>query len=210
MGAWFSTNKKDVNHVNNEYIEYKKVIDEMREIRETQKQNECLRALNDELRRELRDLRNLIHENTNNTHETHETHENTNNTHETHETHENNKSTGKSNENDQQRAKKFATQISTEAIKNYVDDLISNEDVNIRYLPDFVERQLYRNIFNIMLNILDHVLNNSKVSLFNHEIKFDVVPMSSSSVKQPKKQPITPIVRNIVADPIEPHHHKKI
>jgi len=73
------------------------------------------------------------------------------------------------------------TKISMPAIEEYVDKMISDPDVNINYLPDFVEKQLYRNILKIVLGLLDHILNNSHLMVFNHEIKLDLLPIPDYS-----------------------------
>ena len=73
------------------------------------------------------------------------------------------------------------TQVSMPAIEEYVDAMLADENVNINYLPDFVEKQLYRNILKIVLGLLDHILNNSHLTVFNHEIKFDLAAASEFS-----------------------------
>ena len=83
----------------------------------------------------------------------------------------------KNGEKNETKDDKILTHISTKAIEEYVEKMIADKDVNINYLPDFVEKQLYRNILKIVLNLLDHILNNSHVTFFNHEINFDLVPL---------------------------------
>lgn len=76
------------------------------------------------------------------------------------------------------------TQVSIPAIEEYVEKMISDPNININYLPDFVEKQLYRNIIKIVLNLLDHILNNSHITVFNHEIKFDLIPISDYNTNE--------------------------
>jgi hypothetical protein len=67
--------------------------------------------------------------------------------------------------------------ISVDAIEEYVNGMIADSDINITYLPDFVERQLYKNVLKMVLGILDNILNNSHITVFNHEINFELVPL---------------------------------
>lgn len=71
--------------------------------------------------------------------------------------------------------------ISMIGIDEYVEKMLLDPNVNINYLPDFVERQLYRNVLKMILGLMDHVLKNSHVNLLNHEIHFDVKPVDGVS-----------------------------
>ena len=69
---------------------------------------------------------------------------------------------------------KIETPISKEAIENYVDKILENEDMNISYLPDFVEKKIYENIFSILLNLLDDIMENIQINILNHKLVFDI------------------------------------
>ncbi len=69
---------------------------------------------------------------------------------------------------------KFETPISKEAIENYVDKILKNEGMNISYLPDFVEKKIYENIFSIILNLLDDIMENTQINILNHKLVFDI------------------------------------
>lgn len=73
--------------------------------------------------------------------------------------------------------------ISMEAIEQYVEGMIADSDVNITYLPDFVERQLYKNILKMVLGLLDNILSNSHITIFNHEINFELVPLKNDVIE---------------------------
>ena len=68
--------------------------------------------------------------------------------------------------------------LSKVMIKNYVNEFLENEEINIDYLPDFVERQIYINTFNIFINLIHKVLENTKINFMNHDLVFDLVPES--------------------------------
>lgn len=60
--------------------------------------------------------------------------------------------------------------LSQEQIDSVVDKMIDNQAVNIQYLPDFVERQLYRNIFTILLGLLGEIVDESSINFLGHQI----------------------------------------
>ncbi len=68
--------------------------------------------------------------------------------------------------------------LSKENIQKYVSKFLDNEEINIDYLPDFVERKIYENTFNILINLVDHVFENTTLSLLNHNIQFTVMPIT--------------------------------
>lgn len=61
-------------------------------------------------------------------------------------------------------------QLSKRKIQEAVDRMINNDSVNIKYLPDFVERQLYKNMFNILLGLLNELVEGSSIEILGHEI----------------------------------------
>ena len=63
--------------------------------------------------------------------------------------------------------------VSNEKINDFIDKLLKT-DTNIKYLPDFVERQIYQNILTMGLNILDDMLETTSIQFVGHEIKFDL------------------------------------
>ena len=130
------------------------------EINELKKQNECLKSLNEkQTKLSLNILKSFTHSNPS-VDETHQTAKSTTTP-----------TTNTSTTNDKLK------HISIDAIEQYVDGMIADTDVNITYLPDFVERQLYKNILKMVLGLLDNILSNSHVTVFNHEINFELVPL---------------------------------
>lgn len=49
------------------------------------------------------------------------------------------------------------TKLEEKNIDSLVDKIISNPKYNISYLPDFVEKQLYKNMFSMMFHLVDHM-----------------------------------------------------
>lgn len=67
------------------------------------------------------------------------------------------------------------------AIKHFVDSLIEDEDINIPYVPDCIERRIYRNVLKLVLGTADRVLQSTFIELLGHRIRFDLEPVSPSS-----------------------------
>lgn len=74
------------------------------------------------------------------------------------------------------------SESSKERINVFVEELLNDENVNIKYLPDFVERQIYRNVFNLLINLLEHILNTINIQFMGHEVKLDLKPQIDSTV----------------------------
>ena len=70
--------------------------------------------------------------------------------------------------------KKRRGQISREKINDFVETLLSDENINIRWMPDYVERQLYRNIFTILIGLVENMLDNASIEIIGHKIKMSI------------------------------------
>jgi len=68
------------------------------------------------------------------------------------------------------------TYISEERIEEFVDELLLDENINIAYLPDWVEKQIYLNILTILVGFINKTAKTAKVELLGHEINFKVSP----------------------------------
>jgi len=67
-------------------------------------------------------------------------------------------------------------ELSKAKIDEFVEQLLADEKVNIGYLPDFVERQLYKNIFNLLIGLLNNILNTTNIGLLGHQLTFAIQP----------------------------------
>jgi hypothetical protein len=65
-------------------------------------------------------------------------------------------------------------QLSKIKIEEFVEKLISDEQLNINWLPDYVERQIYFNVFNIIMRLLTDILEDTSLELIGHKIKFNI------------------------------------
>lgn len=70
--------------------------------------------------------------------------------------------------------------LSQEQIDQFVEGLLNDENVNIKYLPDYVERQLYRNMFTILLEVIKHTTNTAEIKFLGHTMTFVITPDSQT------------------------------
>lgn len=66
--------------------------------------------------------------------------------------------------------------LSEKKIDEFVKEILQNKNINIKYFPDFVEEKIYKNIFTILVNLLDHLIDTTSIQLLGHEINFDFAP----------------------------------
>lgn len=67
--------------------------------------------------------------------------------------------------------------LSKMKIEEYINSLLNNENVNITYIPDIAEKQMYINIFSLIINILDETLKKTSVKFLGHELIFELKPV---------------------------------
>jgi len=72
--------------------------------------------------------------------------------------------------------KELVNMLSKEQINMYVEELLANEETNIKYLPDVVERQLYRNVFRLAIKILNKIMSSMSFELINHKMNINMIP----------------------------------
>lgn len=73
-------------------------------------------------------------------------------------------------------------ELSQQKIDEFVEKLLNNKNVNIGYLPDFVERQIYKNVFSLLLGILDNTLTSTKINFMGHELLLTMGPQHNKIV----------------------------
>lgn len=75
--------------------------------------------------------------------------------------------------------KQLIQMLSQEQINHYVEELLENEETNIRWLPDVVERKIYRNMFKLMIKLMNKVLNSMSFELVGHKLNINMIPTST-------------------------------
>lgn len=69
-------------------------------------------------------------------------------------------------------------EVSKIHVEEFVDKLMKDEEINISWLPDMVEKQIYVNVFNIILKILSESFTNTSIGIINHKLKINLNPSS--------------------------------
>ena len=70
---------------------------------------------------------------------------------------------------------------SEKKIEEFVQNILDNPDTNISWLPDVVERRLYKNIATIVVNLLESTIENSDITFLGYKIRFVMDPQLDSS-----------------------------
>lgn len=74
--------------------------------------------------------------------------------------------------------------LSHEQIDIFVERLLNDVNVNITYLPDFVERQIYRNMITILLGVVQNLSDTTEIKFLGHKMKLSVVPDNISVISE--------------------------
>ena len=69
---------------------------------------------------------------------------------------------------------KISSSISSEQIETFVDEMMQNKSINFSMIPDYIEKKLYVNVFSIVLNILDSLLDSISIQIMGHKISIDI------------------------------------
>jgi hypothetical protein len=80
-----------------------------------------------------------------------------------------------------------SSELSKKRIDAIVEQLIADPDINIKYFPDGIERQMYRNIFTIMINLLDNLVDTTSINFMGHKLVFDFQPMNDNEIEAKTK-----------------------
>ena len=73
--------------------------------------------------------------------------------------------------------------ISQDKIDKFVEEMMLNKNINIGYLPDYVEKQIYKNIFSYMMNMFKEIILNSRIQVVGHEITISIKPINDINEK---------------------------
>lgn len=71
-------------------------------------------------------------------------------------------------------------EISPDSINIYIDELLRNQEVNIDFMPDYFEKQIYQNTFSLLLNIVNETFKKTSLDVLGHEIKLTIEPKKKS------------------------------
>jgi hypothetical protein len=66
--------------------------------------------------------------------------------------------------------------ISDTAIEAFVAERLEDDDINNKFIPDFIEKRLYKNMMKFILQIVLVTVRKTKIELFGHEIAMTLRP----------------------------------
>lgn len=82
---------------------------------------------------------------------------------------------------------KLNSKISKSAVDEFVKDLLSDPNINIRMMPDSIESKIYANTILITLSSLQKIFNNVNLDVMGHELKIQMKPTIDSQILDMKK-----------------------
>ena len=66
------------------------------------------------------------------------------------------------------------------AINEIVDRYLKDELVNSKFIPDFIEKRLYRNILKLVTGILKDTIENAEIEILGHKITLSMTPIDTT------------------------------
>lgn len=69
--------------------------------------------------------------------------------------------------------------ISSDVVDKIVENLLSKKDVNMSYVPDVVEKEIYKNLIIYFFGIFKEVVDTTKIEFLEHEITFIMKPKNT-------------------------------
>jgi len=88
-----------------------------------------------------------------------------------------NKGKRETEENSKQKNKNKMNHISEDKIEEFIETVLKNENVNIDYLPDVVEKQIYKNVLLLLFSLMDKTIDKARFQFIGHEIKLTIQPI---------------------------------
>ncbi len=70
------------------------------------------------------------------------------------------------------------SKISTQALKDYIEEEIIRSDSNLKYVPDPIERKVYLTIYKTIMKTLERLFRSTSIDLINHKISFSIEPIT--------------------------------
>ena len=67
------------------------------------------------------------------------------------------------------------SETAKQRIESYVDQIVNDSSLHITYLPEAIERHLYRNIFRVILGVIDRVVKETTINVLGQQIRMTLV-----------------------------------
>lgn len=65
------------------------------------------------------------------------------------------------------------------SIEKLVSEMLKNDNVNSSYIPDFVEKKLYTNVFTLLIGMMKEVLEDTSINFLNQKISFTMASLDN-------------------------------
>jgi len=75
--------------------------------------------------------------------------------------------------------------VEDEAIDSFIETLLRDKKVNCKYLPDFLERDIYRNLIRLIIGNLSEIIRSVRLTILNHVITLHIEPVQPIQQQQP-------------------------
>ncbi len=89
----------------------------------------------------------------------------------------NNNSYNNNNSYSDQQKPNLTSNISQQALKDYIKNEIINTDANLSLVPDVLEKKIYLAVYRTVMKTLESLFNTTTIDLMNHQIKFAIQPI---------------------------------
>lgn len=60
------------------------------------------------------------------------------------------------------------------SVNEIVEKMMQNNNINNSLIPDYIERQIYENIFTSIISLVKEILETTKISILNQEITLNL------------------------------------
>jgi hypothetical protein len=65
------------------------------------------------------------------------------------------------------------------SIEKLVSEMLKNENVNSSYIPDYVEKKIYTNVFTLLIGMMKEVLEDTSINILNQKISFTMASLDN-------------------------------
>lgn len=66
-------------------------------------------------------------------------------------------------------------------INMIVDRYLKDEHINNKFIPDVVEKRIYRNILRLITGLAKDTLGHANIQILGHQINFNITPIVPST-----------------------------
>ena len=100
------------------------------------------------------------------------------------------------------------------AINEIVERYLNNHLVNCKFIPDFIERKMYRNVLKMIMGILEDTIEKTEIHVLGHKINFTITPIVNDNDKEPvlntNTKNVLTINPNIITSKLNDNHENEI